>query len=998
MTDGLTDAGDRSGDPYSDLDLAKYCSIQQANTTLGGARTGDLTIMYINIKSLYFNEDEFHGLLGKLDKTPDLICLSETKITEKVHTDFHPHLENYKYYGIKSKTHFGSVGVFIRDNLVYSRRHDLDCSEKGLFEMFWLNISPVNSNSAPSTIGIIYRHCGDTSIPSFTRRMEKIIHKLIREKVNYYIMGDFNCNLLKIDEKPNISDFVNSMHSLNSANLVNIPTRFPIGNQPGSPSILDHLWTNIPNRVKNIELIVNPISDHRPTIFIFDTRKKVVNCKQVSYPIRDMKHFDAEAFNQSLSNFQRNSSNIHHNFVDLQNHIMNCINLHAPLRERTLKEKKFQDKPWITNSMVTSMSNRDRLYTYLQNHYDPTLQRKYNKIKKTLKKVIFAAKCKFFQNKFSLYQNNSKRTWRTINEVTSRKKRDKKTIQTIKMANGQCTSDAKIIANTLNDYFVNIGVNMSNQLPPAPLSHEHFLKRRQTRSFFLHPTDPGEILKIIDSFSAYKSPGPDKIASKFLKIGAPALSIILSILINDCFSQGVFPNSLKIARVVAIFKEGLPDLCLNYRPISIISVLSKLIEKLTYKRLVKYLDKFSILNNSQFGFRSGHSTTHAIASIHERILENINSNKHTISIYLDLSKAFDSVDHTILLNKLSHYGIRGVSLQFFKSYLSDRQQFTVVNGEISNILSIICGVPQGSTLGPLLFLLYINDLATASKFIVSLFADDTCLLLSHENLATLENTCNAELIHINNWFLANKLTANRTKASKFMLTMGKIKMKQPESFNLYMGNTTLEKVKKVKYLGVIFDDGFKWDDHVSYICKKISQAVGVLSKLRYYVDIKTLIEVYHSLVNSHLSYALMVWGAAGTTALSPIRILQNRAIRFISRASRYRRLDLDYINLRILKLDDMYQHSVIKFMHQYHNGQLPNHFSNFFITPTINNRYNLRRANISDYCPIHCNKNLMHRSIRYVGPNAWTNLPLNIRNLKPAKLNKELKNHLLAQY
>ena len=154
----------------------------------------------------------------------------------------------------------------------------------------------------------------------------------------------------------------------------------------------------------------------------------------------------------------------------------------------------------------------------------------------------------------------------------------------------------------------------------------------------------------------------------------------------------------------------------------------------------------------------------------EKIRKNIDSKEHTVSIFLDLSKAFDCVNHNILLDKLKFYGIRGVALEFFKSYLNNRKQFTIVNGTLSEVLNIICGVPQGSTLGPLLFLLYINDICTASKFISILFADDTCLMMKHTNLRILEEMCNAELKEIDFWFRANKLTANTSKASKFMLS------------------------------------------------------------------------------------------------------------------------------------------------------------------------------------------------------------------------------------
>lgn len=563
------------------------------------------------------------------------------------------------------------------------------------------------------------------------------------------------------------------------------------------------------------------------------------------------------------------------------------------------------------------------------------------------------------------------------------------------MPDGNTTRDPKLMADTLNNFFVNIGTNMSNQLPPSDLSPDHFLNkhsRPQRNSFFLSPTCPAEVAKIIDGFSANKAAGPDGISAKFFKLGAPALCNILSPLINKCYETGTFPDSLKLARVTPIFKGGSPDSPSNYRPISIISIISKLIEKLTYTRLISFIDRNSILSNTQFGFRNRHSTSHAITNIHERILENINNDKHTATIYLDLSKAFDCVNHNILLSKLSFYGIRGVALDFFRSYLSNRKQFTIVNGELSETLTILCGVPQGSTLGPLLFLLYINDITSAADFAFSLFADDTCLITSHSDLKILERNCNQQLVHINNWFLANRLTANRTKASTYMLTLGKRNTPHPSNFSLKMGEVTLNEVDEVKYLGVIFDNKFNWRKHISYLCTKLSKSVGILSKLRYYTNVPTLLQVYDSLIKSHKCYALINWGSAGVTALNPLKVLQNRAIRFITRSGRYQRLDLDYINLRILKLEDIYQHSLGKFMYQYYRNCLPSYYDNFFNVHNFDPRLRPRQRSI------HCRKSSMKKSIRFTGPILWSSLPLPLKNESKVNFKRKLSNFLLAKY
>ena len=283
---------------------------------------------------------------------------------------------------------------FYRNSLIFKKRKDLCFVEKKLFEFLWFDIECTENSAQKTTFGILYRHGGLPSIPYFTSKLEYIINKLKRERANYYIFGDYNINLLKTDEEYNISEFVNSMHSLNAMSMIDKPTRFPIGNQIGDPSLLDHLWTNQPAHVDSIDLIINPISDHRPTLVILKvcaSRRKII---PKSYYIRDMTNFNLEAFNESLFNFSSsnlwdNNTDIDTKFSDLQAHINHCTDLHAPLRKRTVAELKFSDKPWISECMKISIRNKNNLYIHLQTHNDPVLKRKYNKMKKkSLKNYI----------------------------------------------------------------------------------------------------------------------------------------------------------------------------------------------------------------------------------------------------------------------------------------------------------------------------------------------------------------------------------------------------------------------------------------------------------------------------------------------------------------------------------------------------------------------------------------------------------------------------------
>ena len=482
-----------------------------------------------------------------------------------------------------------------------------------------------------------------------------------------------------------------------------------------------------------------------------------------------------------------------------------------------------------------------------------------------------------------------------------------------------------------------MGPKLAEKLPTAEKSFESYLRNSPVESFVINPTCSEEVFKGINSFSSSTCLDPSKISPKHYKLGAKALSTTLPSLINRCFSEGYFPSCLKIAKVIPIFKEGNKEECNNWRPISITCCTAKLIEKLVKKRLLSFLSKHDILTDGQFGYRTQHSTTHAILNISDNILSNFDQKKHTVSIFLDLSKGFDCVDHKILLKKLQHYGIRGVALSFFESYLTNRMQQTLVNDVLSDFLKVLCGVPQGSVLGPLLFLLYTNDLAQASNFLMILFADDTCLSLSNENLHFLEVQCNREIALVNDWFLANKLTTNAKKASNFILSkynsesgpLSDSDSVPSSNFLIKMGNVLLKNVKSVKYLGIMLDENLTWSEQIDYLSKKLSRSAGIFSKLRYYVNTNVLTKVYHALFNSHLQYAILCWGSTANLHINKLQVLQNRAIRNMTKSPRYYRLDNHYLNLRLLKVHDLYNLEVSKFMHGHFNDTLPNRFNNF---------------------------------------------------------------------
>ena len=341
---------------------------------------------------------------------------------------------------------------------------------------------------------------------------------------------------------------------------------------------------------------------------------------------------------------------------------------------------------------------------------------------------------------------------------------------------------------------------------------------------------------------------------------------------------GVFPSVLKIAKVVPVFKKDSKLDYSNYRRISLLSNTEKILEKPMLKRLHTFLDNKNIIYDLQFGFRQQYSTSHALINITENIRKALDDGNMGCGVFVDLQKAFDTVDHQILLSKLNHYGIRGVSNDWFISYLSNRHQYVFINGYDSGLAAINCGVPQGSVLGPLLFLLYINDLNQAIKSCkVHHLADDTNLLCRSNSIKKLNKQVNADLKHLVNWLNANKSSLNVKKTE---MVIFKSKQKKLEG-DLKMKLCGKYPTESVKYLGVKVDTNLTWQHHVNDLSIKLNRANALLFKIRKYVSPKLLRSIYFAIFDSFLSYCCLVC-AQNVNSIKLILILRKKAVRIIN--------------------------------------------------------------------------------------------------------------------
>ena len=388
----------------------------------------------------------------------------------------------------------------------------------------------------------------------------------------------------------------------------------------------------------------------------------------------------------------------------------------------------------------------------------------YKRFRNYVTSKLRQAKSRYYYDKLCNVKNNTRKVWQCINNLLGKNKGKFVNIDSVKLDDKTITDKDKI-ANAFNDFFVNIGYNLSvQQTITSDIKFDSFLNDTVIPSIFLQPITSREIIEIVSKMKNDTSPGFDSISIKVVKRIIPIISDILCKLFNCSMSTGIVPDQMKITRVTPIYKKGDVNEMNNYRPISVLTIFTKNVERCMYNRVIAFLNKHNILFKNQFGFRQGHSTSSAILELIHKITQAIENKEFTLSVFIDLSKAFDTIDHSILLYKLNHYGIRGISLKWFESYLNNRQQFTVIDGIESKYKAVRCGVPQGSILGPLLFLIYINDLPKCSQLLhYILFADDTSIFMSSHNLTSLFNNMNSQLVKLDIWMQASKLILNIDK-------------------------------------------------------------------------------------------------------------------------------------------------------------------------------------------------------------------------------------------
>ena len=583
----------------------------------------------------------------------------------------------------------------------------------------------------------------------------------------------------------------------------------------------------------------------------------------------------------------------------------------------------------------------------------------YKKARNDVAKKVKDAKAKHFIHCFEKTTNNPQEMWKTINKLINKKSKTT-TISEIKTENGSFT-DPKEITNILNEYFCNIGYNLAQNLESTSVQPSSYVDQRETE-FKLDPVTEAEVYKYLSNVKPTKSTGYDKIPPKLIKDAAGVISRSLTIIFNKSIISGIFPEDLKIAVLSPIFKKGDRSSCGNYRPISVLSVIAKILEKIAFDQLCKYFDNNNIISNEQSGFRKNYSTETSLLAVTNRWYCNMDKGLLNGVLFLDLKKAFDCVDHQILLNKLAMYGVCDLTLKWFESYLSNRKQTCKVNNIFSEMRQTKTGVPRGSNLGPLLFLTYVNDLPNCSgNASASMFADDTNITATGQTVQELQTNLNNNLEKVHHWLLANKLTLSYNKTEYMIIGSRQKILNIQEEPLISIGNETIKKISKCKTLGVIIDDKLLWKDHINEISAKVSKGLGIMRRIKTFVTQSVMQSIYNSLILPYFDYCNMVWENTAKYNLQKVQKMQNRAARILTGSS----YDVPTTDLmRQLKwqtLEDRRDHKKALLMHKVKNGTAPDLIKNLF-NICDNQNYSLR-SNLNNFKLDKPKRNFMKKAL-----------------------------------
>jgi len=933
----------------------------------------ELSIMHHNVRSLPSHSEEFVLYLKSMVYPFKIIGLSETWLKPSNHE-----LYNFDGYHSLHKTRInrngGGVSLLVDNSVKYVERNDFACLIEDVAESVFIEIDKtVFKTEKKLIIGEIYKP-PNSCIESFTLKVECLLKKLDEENALCYLMGDFNINLINAEKHSATNDFLDSMFSFGYVPLINRPTRVT----EYTATLIDHIYTNAidtldPGRYLN-GIVYCEISDHFPVFHICKSLTKLKSGKTIVYR--------QQVNERNLSRMKQEVEKINwddvYNEVDANNGYDTFIDKFDKLYKKCIPVKKCvmkaHVKPWITECILNSVKRKNKLYYMYIKHPCPATAARYKAYRNKLNHVLRVSQRKYIHDRLSQYNCDMKRSWKIINNVIDSKSRFGSLPDSVWCDEG-IISDPVKIASHFNEYFTNIGPKLANSLSKTNVNPVDYIRYQGVAPISISLVENVELLKVLEELKD-TSPGHDGFQAKVLRYVKSEITKPLGHILNLSLRQGIFPDKLKHAIVSPIYKSGERTKVENYRPVSVLSVFSKVYERVMYNRLLPYLEINKILYKHQYGFRPGFSTDQALVHVVDNILQALDKKEHLVGVYMDLAKAFDTINHKILLSKLSQYGIQDVGLLWLRSYLTNRYQQVKYNGVLSEERKIVCGVPQGSLLGPLLFILYINDIHNCCEDLtLILFADDTNAFIKGSDINVTIDSLNANLAKIAEWFDANQLSLN-IKKTHYMIFSNKSVL---TSKVVQIKGTKLEQVSSTKFLGVFIDHKLTWKEHITYTKNKISKCIGILRKVNKILSKCIKLKLYKTFIQPHLIYCNIVWCAAYVTVLKPLEIIQKRALKIALNVPRLTPTDVLFKLANVQRLASINKIQTAIFMYKYNNDLLPGSFDNKFECNNDYHVYSTRISSLHHVPMIRLERTKL--SLSYRGVKVWNSINDDVKNV-----------------
>ena len=944
--------------------------LAQSNTMNLRLRGKGMRVGHLNIRGIRAGQkiDQIKMMLHSKENDISVLGVSESKLGDDIPDSF-INIENFQCIRKDKKQGSGGLIVYVRSDVSFSRRKDL---EHELFESIWIEIFPKNSKSF--LIGHFYRN--PVSTISWNDTFDEQVETVFGEDKEIFLLGDFNRDLLNPQIKNQWLDYINS---LGLTQHIKEPTRV-VPN--ASATLLDHIYSNFSENVQYFDVPKIGLSDHYPVFF---TRK--VNChthKASHHTIkyRSFKNFDISKFNEDLRSVPWDVIKVFDTVDDALDTwyslFSDVIDKHVPLKQHRVK--KIKQPEWLTSEIIDSIKTRD--------HYKAIGDTdQYKKWRNDVVNLIRKAKKNNYEKLIEEGANQPTTIWKIFSELGAGKQ---------KSDSSSCTNAIKIgeheifepedMANTFNDFFVNVAENIKEPIDPS--NHEKlkdFCKEKIPENVFfdLPLTSTDKVLKYLNNLDVRKSTGIDEIGPRLLKLASPFIAESLSFICNLSIQTGSFPEKWKEAKVKPLHKGGPTNDLNNFRPISILPVLSKLFEKHVHESLLGFLEQYKLLYNTQSGFRPKHSCETALLYMVDKWLKALDRGELVGVILVDFLKAFDLVDHDILLRKLEIYKFNQNCRNWFRSYLSERTQKVTFKNTFSAQKPVKYGVPQGSILGPLLFLLFVNDLPLHTNAMIDLYADDATVYEISKSKEEIERKLQIAVLEIASWCKKNGMVINIDKTKAMLITTRQRRRRIDDNIQIFLNDFQLSNVQKEKVLGVEIDNNLLWGEHVRKIARKMSTNIWLLSKIKGYLSKEHRLTYYKSYIQPHLDYSNIVWGSTSKTNLMQIERLQRRACRII--------LDYNVDNiyqsmndLKIMSATERVFFRKAKFMYKVSNGLTPEYINEMFtkrqVHENVNESHILRSMSADNFLLPKPNTELYKGSLAFSGPVIWSCLETSVKN------------------